>query len=69
MVIISLLMVMVFISSGITGLALVLLACCLGSLPFVFSCRRSNVLAFVLLPAFMYFAGWMPRVTAMLGLD
>ncbi len=41
---------------------------CLGSLPLVFGCRRSNLFGFFLLPYLIFLAGWHEPLSALLGL-
>jgi len=53
---------------GPAQLPVLITGACLGSLPLVFGCRRSNLFAFALLPYLIYLPGWYQPLTAFLGL-
>ncbi|MDP8237148.1 MAG: tripartite tricarboxylate transporter permease [Candidatus Erginobacter occultus] len=53
---------------GPAQLPVLLTWACIGSLPLVFGCRRSNLFAYTLLPYLIYLPGWHVPLAAFLGL-
>lgn len=68
-VFVILVLVMTFIHAGIRGWGVMLLGTCLGSLPLLFGCRRSNVFAFLLLPIWLLMMGWLRPIALILGIN
>lgn len=64
--IIILVMVMTFLNVGFKGIGIMFLGTCLGSLPLLLGCRRSNVFAFLLLFIFLSMMGWQSFIATLL---
>lgn len=55
--------------TGFGGIALMLIATCIGLIPIVFHCRRSNSMAVLLVPIALNMAGYGDDVLRLLGLE
>ncbi|MDP8214200.1 MAG: tripartite tricarboxylate transporter permease [Candidatus Euphemobacter frigidus] len=66
-VIIGLVTAIIFFRYGPEYMLILFTAACLGSLPLVFGCRRSNTFSVILVPILLFMMGWYQTVINFLG--
>jgi TctA family transporter len=65
--VVSVLLVLLFLFSGVAGLAVTGIAVCIGLIPPLAGVRRVHLMGSILLPVLLYFTGAAPGVMAFLG--